>query len=420
MKNYLLEVILITALFTTAMAVPLVQAQEDDAVNNNPQAGVSSDAADVATGNANVLQEGNLRMASGPNGSTIVVKPLDAPDNPYVEQYTDIDRWAYDNWNSGSVTNAQIQAGVENVENRNPVGVAGDGNIRVDNDIEPQEGETISTSGARNRDTRNLRVYVDRDGYVIPQLSDHALALSLRSDQAHLTHSQRIQRETGVVLDERRVRARGDGAEVSISATTDLDGPDGPDVFYYEVPVTDEAAVMLESFEVQRTERLSTALPAVPSWVGDLNPDNFVLLPNGGALVDPMDDTTSYVVYSPEGDEMGRIENPGEWRTFFSTDYPVIAKQAEAQGWDMVEQDGYLLLRDRETRKVEAIYDWDGTPVAVDGRLEPRPYYFTPLRWDGVQQVTQAQKRVPAAGRTPGAQQETGSLHNDDPRPHEK
>jgi hypothetical protein len=404
MKGYWIEIALITVLFTGAMSVPLVQAQDDD----GSTVVTDGNTAVVATGDTTmVLQEGNLRMATGPNGSTIVVQPLDAPNNPYRNNYTEFDRWAFENFSGDAGgTNAQIQAGIENVENRNPVdGERAAGTNPGETGIGPggEVQSIVGNDGQLNVSPRNLRVAVDENGFMVPLLSDRALALQLRADTPDLTMNQRIAAEHGVVLGETR-NLRG--------TTVQVDG-DAPGIYYFSTAPMD--GDLLTRFETERSTMLRTVLPAMPAWLSGVPADNVTLLPNGEVLVDSLDDDTVVLRYSPEGQVIGRIPAGQSWRDVYTKDFEALRGQAESKGWDMVEQDGYLVFRDQGTREVVAVYDFDGSPLPVDSALNPRPYYFTPLRWDAVAPVLEGASRVPAAGREPNAQKQSTTPQKETP-----
>jgi hypothetical protein len=143
------------------------------------------------------------------------------------------------------------------------------------------------------------------------------------------------------------------------------------------------------------------------------------MLPNGAVIIPGVaaGGKSTVTVYSPTGDTLGVVNNAEEARRFFAKNYDDIVAQANAKGWDVVDHNGYIVLRDRENRKVQAVFDWDGKPVELSTELAPRPYYFTPLRWENIAPVAVQQRKVPMAGREPGAQASPGTLHQTDNSP---
>src|SRR5947209_1942935 len=123
MRSYWLDVLLITLVFSAAMAFTLVRAAD----NAGGTAVYGSGGTVLETSAQAQQNQSNMHMAVGPRGTTIVIQPLDAPGNPYVGQYSEYDRWVYNNLDTQFSTKEVIQSGLQNVAARQPIPVpAGD------------------------------------------------------------------------------------------------------------------------------------------------------------------------------------------------------------------------------------------------------------------------------------------------------
>src|SRR5687768_16457551 len=110
MRTYWMETLLIAALFTTAMGVTLAQAQNDTVPEH-----VYGDKTGVVPDHVyNNQAAADLNVAVTPRGTTIQVQPLDAPNNPYRGQYSDIDRRCFSNIDADFTRTLIKQPGVAN------------------------------------------------------------------------------------------------------------------------------------------------------------------------------------------------------------------------------------------------------------------------------------------------------------------
>jgi len=186
--------------------------------------------------------------------------------------------------------------------------------------------------------------------------------------------------------------------------------------YTYTVPMSEDEYAKFRAAQVAAAAKV---LPPIPTWVERLHPTTFEMLPNGAVIVPEgtAGEVTTVTVYSPSGDKLGVVKGLGGYHKYFAKNYDDIVSQANAKGWEVVEHDGYTMLRDPATRKIEAVFDWDGKPVQLTTELAPRPYYFTPLRWENVAPVAVEQRKVPMAGREPGAQATAGTEHQKDNSP---
>jgi len=383
MRTYWIETLLIAALFTTVIGFTLAQA-EGGAVPNY----VYGDKSGVVPGYVygGNGDQSNMNVGVTPLGTAITVQPLNAPNNPYASQYNNFDRWMYRNLDNGYLRSTITSAG---------------GNLVINRDI-------FSPAASDLR----VPVLVDENGFMVPSTSPNyiipqfvqTVPLVNPADQtaagatAPSGKGKETATETTVTTGNAKVAVKG---ETRIRPKLSLT---------YTKPMTDAE---YKQFRAAQLAAAAKVLPTIPSWVDQLHPATFELLPNGGVLV-PVGDAggaTTVTVYSPTGDKLGVVQNQEGWHKYFADNYDDIVSQAKAKGWDVVENNGYIVLRDRASRKIQAVFDWDGKPVELTTEMQQRPYFFTPLRWDNVAPVAVEQRRVPAAGREPDAQATTGTTH---------
>jgi len=414
MRTYWIETLLIAAVFTLAMGYTLAQAEGSNSntnVNSNSatpdyvygdKTGVVPDYVYGGNGGNN-----NTNIAITPRGTAISIQPLDAPNNPYVQQYNDFDRWMYQHLDTGytrtTVTKTQ---GGPTVLNRNLFNnpVSGEHRVPV---LVDENGFMIPTTSPRYLTPQFVQTapgeYTEADA----DLYDNELNPTPADTGAKVTPGTQANDKVRV-----KVTAKP-GTKVAVKAETKV----RPGLaFTYTAPMSDEQYAKFRAAQIAAAAKV---LPPVPQWVEGLHPATFEMLPNGAIIV-PTGDAggkTTVTVYSPTGDALGVVNNAEEWHKFFAKNYDDIVSQATAKGWDVVEHNGYLVLRNRETRKVEAVFDWDGKPVKLTSELQTRPYYFTPLRWENVAPVAVQQRAVPAAGREPDAQATAGTEHQSDNSP---
>jgi hypothetical protein len=377
MRTYWLEVALITVVFICAMAVPLVQAQDETTIVTD-----GSTTAAVTNGTT-VLQEGNLTIGTGPDGSSIVVRPLDAPGNPYANAYSDLDRWAFQN-----IPHAALQQGL--LTDPNAGGI-----------------QSVTTAGT----PRTVRVMIDRDGFIVPQNDTRVLAndpdmlpweaqQQIRADAIN----EKLYGKTETEVEaEAQATQRGDvsGSEVRSqllpgSPRIEIDENGDYRYVYVTAPMDDELAIRIEA---ERMAAYARAIPPVPTWLRDVPRENVLFLPNGEVAVEPPASGGVWMRYDAAGNVVATSQPGQSWRSLFAKNYDTIVEDAQAQGLDIVEKDGFIVLRDKSSRKVVASYDFDGTPVPIDQMATPRPFYFTPMRWSNLEQVAAAQTQVPMGGR---------------------
>lgn len=396
MRTYWIETLLIAALFTMAMGFTLAHA-DGNAVPEyvyGDKTGVVPDS--VYGNNGNQGNQSNLNIAVTPHGTTISVQPLDAPTNPYLKQYTDIDRYIYSNMDADytrtTLTQQSSQPGVigRSLFN-NPTG--GDRRVPV---LVDENGYMIPTTSPRYLTPQFVQTAPGEYTVADADLYDNILGDAPADPGAKVTPGT----------------AANDKVKVAVKGETRI----RPSLAYsYTMPLTEEK---YEQFRKLQIEAAASTLPKIPSWIDNLHPKTVSLLPNGAVLVPSQDATgvTTYTVYGSNGTVLGTAKAM-EWHKYFATNYDSIMADAKAKGYDVAERSGYTVLRNHATGKVEAVFDWDGKPVEITSGLQPRPYYFTPLVWESVAPVAVQQRMVPAVGRDPEAQQTVGTEHQSDNSP---
>jgi len=404
MRTYWIETLLIAALFTTAMGYTLAQAEGNSTtdVNGNSSSAtpgyVYGDKSGVVPDyvyGGNNGGNNNVNVAITPRGTAISIQPLDAPNNPYAKQYNDFDRWMYGNLDTNYTRTTITQTTT-----------AGSG------------GPTVIGRNLFNNPVggnRRVPVLVDENGFMIPTTSPRYLTpqfvqtapgeyteadADLYDNELNPTPADKGAKVTPGTVSNDKVK-------VAVKGETKL----RPSIaFTYTKPMDDAE---YKKFRLAQIAAAAKVLPAIPTWVDQLHPATFDMLPNGAVLV-PVGDAggaTTVTVYSPTGDKLGVVQNQEGWHKYFAKNYDDIVSQAKAKGWDVVEHNGYIVLRDRASRKIQAVFDWDGKPVKLATEMQQRPYFFTPLRWENIAPVAVEQRRVPAAGREPDAQATTGTGH---------
>lgn len=408
MRTYWIETLLIAALFTTAMGYTLAQAEGGNStteINSNaaPPDYVYGDKTGVVPDYVYGNDGNNTSIAITPRGTAITIQPLDAPNNPYAKQYNDFDRWMYNNLDTNytrttikSNNNATV---IDRNLFNNPVG----GNRRVPVLVD-ENGYMIPTTSPRYLTPQFVQTAPGEYTVADADLYDNQLGDAPADTGAKVTPGTEANENVKVAVGTDKVAVKG---------VTQI----RPQIaFTYTAPMSEAEYKKFREAQIEAAARI---LPPVPTFVEKLHPATFTLLPNGAIIV-PSGDAggkTTVTVYSPTGDTLGVVNNAEEWHKFFAKNYDDIVAQANAKGWDVVEHNGYLVLRDRENRKVQAVFDWDGKPIELATELAPRPYYFTPLRWENIAPVAVQQRKVPMAGREPDAQSTAGTEHQSDNSP---
>ncbi|MDQ3023674.1 MAG: hypothetical protein M3R04_04695 [bacterium] len=406
MRNYWIETLLIAVLFVLAFNVSLAHAQGEDGdgdavpdyVYGTDSAGVDQNAnSNTGDGDSNAVPDyvygdqggENLNIAVTTRGSEIQVQPLDSPTNPYRGQYNDIDRQVYGSIDS-EFTRGQVSTSAQagpTVLNRNLYNDPVAGSTRVPVMVD-ENGFMIPTTSPRYLTPQYVQTAPGEYTVADADLHDNILGDAPASDPGATVTPGSVSNE--------RVAVKG------VSATRD------GLAFTYTIPLEQ---ARYDAFRAAQIEAAAGMLPSIPNWVEQLHPTSFSLLPNGGALVTGLKGkaTNTVTIYSPEGKTVGVLPMGADATRYFVKNYDAIQANAIARGLDLSSRDGYILLQSRTTGKVEVAYDWDGTELSAQVELAPRPFYFTPLRWDSLVEVSKAQRRVPAAGRKPQAQQTVGS-----------
>jgi len=401
MRNYWIETLLIAALFGGSLGLTLAHADNN---TTTPPDYVYGDkkgvVPDYVYGKSGDNTNGNVSIAVTPRGTAIQIKPLDASGNPYAKQYNDFDRSLYNSldttFTQGVMTHTVRSA---NGTTRQVV----NSNFYYD----PVTGTT------------RVPVLVDENGFMIPTSSADYIAPEFvqPGGVGTLEEDTTVAPAATTSTATTTTTVKQGSAKVAVKGETRI--REHIPAVAYTKPMTEAE---YKKFRAAQLEVAAQLLPPIPTWVEALHPTSFMLLPNGGVVVPvtgaaDTGDSTTVTVYGPTGEAVGTASSLAEYHKFFAKNYDTIVAQARAKGWDVVEHNGYIVLRSRDTRKVQAVFDWDGKPVELTTELQPRPYYFTPLRWEGVAPVAVEQRKIPAAGRKPGSQATAGTEHQTDNNP---
>ena len=236
------------------------------------------------------------------------MRELSDPDNPYRGRYEPWDEWCYQHARD------------------------------LDRDL-----MMAWYQGEAPRGWELIRLYVDKDGFVVPR------RLSYTEDQ-----QRRHESEFEPQLDCRFVLRGG--------------GMIDPDL--YQAMLGMQAAIR------------APYLPPVPKWLADAPPRSAQLMP-GGEVVTlgppgrgesvPLpranyavaEDARVYYRFDAEGRLLGKGEPEQPWYKLYFADFDeVLGQLEERQMW--WQHNGYIYVNDTQTREFLAVYDYDGTPLTDD------------------------------------------------------
>jgi len=240
------------------------------------------------------------------------VRDLNDPDNPYRGQYEEWDIWTYEH-------------------------VRGTTNTDVSNWY---RGESPD-------DYCMLTIRVDTEGNVVP------LRLSTADDLA-IMHDPNYSPETDC-----RFSLRGGGV--------------------INPRLLDKLDEMLIGLRMPYA-------PAVPEWLAKAPPERVMFMPDGDLVCIGEPDPDRRISHRPNTvpaeatptvtrryDREGKLlaeTAPGDpWFTVYFTGFADILAEMQAGNYSYWEYGGYIVFNDSQTRSIAAIYDYDGTEIAVDTQL---------------------------------------------------
>jgi len=259
MRTYWIETLLIAALFTTAMGYTLAQAEggnSDTDINGNgatpgyvygDKSGVVPDYVYGNTGGNN-----NTNIAITPRGTAITIQPIDAPNNPYIKQYNDFDRWMYQNLDTNytrtTVTRTQ---GGPTVLNRNlfnnPVG--GERRVPV---LVDENGFMIPTTSPRYLTPQFVQTapgeYTEADA----DLYDNELASTPADTGAKVTPGTQSNDKVKVAVGKGKVKVAVKGETATRPQVA----------FTYTAPMSDDEYAKFRAAQIQAAAKI---LPPVPT-----------------------------------------------------------------------------------------------------------------------------------------------------------
>jgi hypothetical protein len=259
------------------------------------------------------------------DGKTIVLRDLDAPDNPYVKSYTEWDRWV--------------------IQNARP-------DIRF-TDLRWVDGRWVYTDGGKDVAVTVARV--DPKGYLIPGLDSRVVTVG----------------PNPVVL------------------------PRANDDHYYVIAVGEPEPAVRRVYTSGRVKAMAPAAPRVPDWLIREPADRVVFLPKEEVVVQR---SNVWIRYDAKGKVIAKSEPGVSWRTLYWPKFSDVIREANAQKWAVLEDSGYVVVRD-SAGNIKTVYDYDGTPVKIEEvKVDRDPYIYTPLEWELIEPLRDAQVSVDVDG----------------------
>jgi hypothetical protein len=274
-----------------------------------------------------VRTPGEVVAFSTDPAKTVVVKPLDAPGNPYVKIYTDWDKWV--------------------LANARP-------DIRF-SDLHWVDGRWMYTDPVHG-DVAVTVAQVTPSGYLLPA-----------GDKAAVTVGPQVP-----LL--RRATASGN---------------------YYVIATGVPEPAVQKVYYTEQAHVLATVAPPVPDWIIKQPGQRVIFTPDKDFIVER---NNIWVRYDPTGKVIAQTR-PGEsWRVLFWPKYGDVVTAAPEKKWTVLDDSGYVVVRDGNG-KIVNVYDYDGTPLKVeDVKVTREPFYYTPLDWDTIVNLHNAQVGVKAEG----------------------
>jgi hypothetical protein len=164
---------------------------------------------------------------------------------------------------------------------------------------------------------------------------------------------------------------------------------------YYVIAAGTAAPEVRKVYVRERTKVIASVAPPVPDWIIKQPGQHVIFTPDKDFIVER---NNIWVRYDPAGKVIAQTK-PGEsWRVLFWPKYSEVVTTAPAKKWSVLDDSGYVVVRDAGG-KIVSVYDYDGTPLKVeDVKVDRQPFYYTPLDWDTVLDLHNAQVGVEADG----------------------
>lgn len=157
---------------------------------------------------------------------------------------------------------------------------------------------------------------------------------------------------------------------------------------YYVIAASTMEPTVRRRYITERARRLAPVGPQVPDWMIREPADAVVFLPQEEYIVRRGD---VWIRHDTSGKVVARTQPGQSWRVLYWPRFADVVREANQKKWRVAEYDRYVVVRDADD-KVTSIYDLEGQPVQVSGQpFETRPYYYTPLNWEFVGPLREAQ-----------------------------
>jgi hypothetical protein len=160
---------------------------------------------------------------------------------------------------------------------------------------------------------------------------------------------------------------------------------------YYVIAAGTAAPEVRKVYVRERTKVIASVAPPVPDWIIKQPGERVIFTPDKDFVVQR---GNMWVRYDAAGQVIAQTR-PGEsWRVLFWPKYADVVTSAPAKNWTVLDDSGYVVVRDG-AGKIVSVYDYDGTPLKVeDVKVERQPFYYTPLDWDTIVDLHNAQVGV--------------------------
>ncbi|MBN2081913.1 hypothetical protein JW859_06850 [bacterium] len=122
-------------------------------------------------------------------------------------------------------------------------------------------------------------------------------------------------------------------------------------------------------------------LPQIPDWLAEAPPAWAMVLPDGRIVTQgpvgqlgmfvPPEDTFQSFLYAPDGSLLKRTEDAIYWQELFFDAGAVFDKYNHDTTY-IYEDNGYLVVIDRENNRRAAVYDFDGKRLSKDHNTRDR------------------------------------------------
>jgi hypothetical protein len=298
--------------------------------------------------------------------SRIKVRPLDDPQNPYRDEYSEWDRWQY---------SALGQT-------------------------EP-EAEALYQQRIAEWDAAQSAALRSKTAFDLPNPRFQGIADDPHDDWYF---SEMFFDEQGYMLPIARSAWR-EGCSRGRLANSAYGFPDSDWYIGFGGGRMDTA--QREAYERYRWSCIAAFVPDIPTWLASAPVDKAVLLDNGEvvtlgplgsgsgevdhlAAVGPEGPDEIWYRYSADGTLLAEGEAGRSWAQFYSPALEVLELRAVEHSWAVVCIDELILLRGRNDNAPGECYDWEGRPVEFSTELFDDSLDNEVLSWETLMRVQAA------------------------------